>query len=257
MISLGKICELLIIRCLVSRVLMRSLFVLCFLIACSWAHAQEHVISPNTTEPSHKKLFSKIEILGGLSYIRPRGNDFFTDILDNKFGINAGLGLSHELSFRFGVDIKFLYEEKGYRFKVYQQNYDYNPPATQKSVSDLTLRYATCSISPRYAIDKRRRFYVSAGPYIGYLIDESHWNEIYIDGKLISKTGARGYKSSSYETLDFGIVSSLGYNLSIKSFLTRTIQLNYNLGLIDVSKPPTGPMWNNTYSLLIGITIKK
>jgi hypothetical protein len=196
-----------------------------------------------------KKLISKIEILAGPGYIRPRGNKYFRDILDFKVGFNAALGISHRINDRFEVNVKFSYEDKGYRFEVYQENLDYNPPAMQRSILENILHYVTCSISPRYTFDKKARFYVSSGPYIGHLI--------YINGNLISKNGARSAKSLSYETFDVGITCSLGYSLNIKSNLNGTVQFNYNLGLINVSKPITSPMWNTTYTLLLGIAINK
>jgi len=219
--------------------------------------AQDFANEANTSGSLYpKRLISKIELLVGPSYIRPRGSDFFEDILDTKFGFNAAVGLSHDIGANFELTLKFGYEDKGYRFEVYQENYDYTPPAKQRSITDNTLHYVTCSISPRYTIDEKRHFYISTGPYTGYLINQSLSNEIYIDGELISKSGARGFKSDDYQTFDFGITSLVGYNLDIRENLRGTIQLNYNFGLSDVLKPSSS-MKNTTYGLLLGITIIK
>jgi len=237
---------------------MRSLFVLHLLIVCSWAHAQDHMIRSSATELSPKKLVSKIEFLLGPSYIRPHGVESFNSTQDFKLGVSAGVGLIHQLSSRFDLNLKFFYEDKGYRLETVAINSDYNPPATQRSVIDITFNYATASISPRFLVDKNQHFYLSAGPYVGYLFSERIQNEIYINEVLISKTGSRGVSPYyDYKKVDVGLTTMIGYDININRRLAGTFQFLYNLGLIEVTKGTIAPMSNTTYSLLLGITINR
>ena len=205
-----------------------------------------------------KRLISEIELLFGPSIIYPRGDKFTKKNRVPKLGVCATLGFTHQFSPRFGINLKAIYESKGLKAIYYSFNADYNPPATQKGVMDITLNYATISLLPRYFLGRKLKLYTGVGPYLSYLLTEKYYAELYINASLITKSGSRPDPDLYYKKIDAGLTSIVGYNSQINAKRDFSIQFAWNLGLMNVNNPALYPILsNNSFSLLLGVSLHK
>ena len=239
---------------------MKSILKVAVLISCLTS-VHSHIYSQENTSASSndlnvrypRPLISKIEVLTGGSFIYGVWKDSQSSHAV-KIGYSANIGFVHEFNSRVGINVKLLYEDKGIKDILYSP---YDPPSVSKSITDITLNYLTVSVLPRYSLDQKNQFYLSIGPYFSYLLSNKYSAELYVDGELFQKSSYRSTKSSTFKEYDFGATALIGYDIHFNQRIGGTIQVLYNAGLINASKPEITPFRNNTISLLLGITIPK
>jgi len=233
-----------------------AVFAVCLF--CLRVDAQELPKGPVIQELYPRRFISELEFLVGPALIIAGGD---ATTINNRvpwLGFSFGVAAVRKITSKFAMGIKVSYEDKGLRSIYYSVNYDYNPPAQQKSVQDIKLRYGLISILPRYWIIKRPKIYISAGPYFGYLVSERYYTELYIDGKLVTKYGSRPDPDLYYKKFDFGLTAGALYSFTINKKRNGCVQFFYNHGFLEVNKPTLFPVIRNTtYALLLGISLNR
>ena len=111
--------------------------------------------------------------------------------------------------------------------------------------------YLTVPILARFTVGKRVRFFVSAGPYMSYLIQyTSKANNGYTDLGTYNKTDL-------FKRLEFGVSAGLGFGVHIKDVVFISLEVRNNTGLTDISDSSTNissSRRTNTLVPLIGVT---
>ncbi|MEK6781754.1 MAG: outer membrane beta-barrel protein [Bacteroidota bacterium] len=232
-----------------------KLIALPVLLIAFYATAQEPVSEPDLAKLQPKRLVSKIEFLAGPSIIYPYGNEGFEKARVGKLGFAANVGLIHNINSRLAINLKFRYENKGSKTIAYSPNIP--PPDSQKSILDVTLKYATFSLLPCYSIWKEREFYIGFGPYFGYLNSVKTSIEVYMNGILSGQSTSSPDPYLFNKAFDVGLTTVIGYNVHINQKTECSVQFLHNLGLVYLSKDTTYPVRNNTFSLLLGFSINK
>lgn len=130
---------------------------------------------------------------------------------------SVGTGIAYESKGAKGIDMKVLDEEgislgSHYNFKyVYQ--------------------YITVPLLIRYTVPYSLPFYITAGPYMGYMVNYTESFEI---GKL--------NRTPDMQKTDWGLSAGIGISFPITEHWNVSAELRNNMGLYNVR---TG---NNTYS---------
>jgi opacity protein-like surface antigen len=201
-----------------------------------------------------KKLISKVEILtgGSLVYGVWKGSEVPHAF---KLGYSANLGLVHSLDRRFELNVRFLYEDKGIR-SCLESSWSDDPPVIAKAITDITLNYLSVSVVPRYVMGDRGKFYVGIGPHASYLKNDRLRQEVYLNGELFQRSGAKPAKLG-FKRHDIGMTIMGGCNLHVKNRTSATLQILYNAGIMDATHSGMTRFKNNTLTLLVGITIDK
>jgi hypothetical protein len=210
----------------------------------------------DTYELAPKPIVSELEFMVGPDFIYPFVN-IGSESRVVKVGVVASLGLTHQFSSKVSLNFKLSYENKGIRSIYYSLNEDYNPPAQQKGIQNITLNYVTVALLPRYHPLKKVNVYIGAGPYFGYLISEKFLKEVYINGQLVSKSGGNPDPHEFYKEYDLGLTSLVGYNFRLTSKFSGCLQFIYNLGMTDVIKSQDEKLRNNSFIFLVGISLPK
>jgi hypothetical protein len=211
-----------------------------------------------------RRFISSFEALLGLGNSKFRGSDGLTNQVLNPV-FSYGAGLSHTLSDRFDLNVKFLVERKGFKadeLSTYPDPFNNNTPTTVREIRGDKLDYITISVFSRYFFDVKKHFYMGVGGFAGYLTKATNYTETYsLQGNLISYNS--GDQLSQFKKYDVGLSFNLGYMTPLSKRLGLNFQLVNTIGLTDIinhDQPnvnPTDELKNNSISLLVGVSLKK
>lgn len=202
-----------------------------------------------------KRVISRIEFLIGANLVYTGGADFLKENRVGKIGFHSTLGLSHTFSSKFDLNLQVSYEAKGYKFKYLSDNP--GPPPTNKFIEDVTLNYASATLLPRYSILPKRKLEIGVGPYVGYLINTKITQKSYFNDVLVRKYQSRPNNGLNFKDFDFGVSFMAGSNFNLNDRKNLTIQLLYSRGLVEFNKPEIASKINNTFSLLVGLSVDR
>ncbi|HSQ46598.1 MAG TPA: porin family protein [Lutibacter sp.] len=129
------------------------------------------------------------------------------DITDNKtlIGFNVGVFAEIMLADSFYLQPELLYSTQGAKFDE----------STSGFSADLNLNYINIPLMFKY--DVANRFYLEAGPQIGFLVSAEVLDQDVKD---------------EFESTDFGANFGLSYGFTEKLFA----QARYNIGLSNIAK---------------------
>jgi hypothetical protein len=96
--------------------------------------------------------------------------------------------------------------------------------------------------------------FVSAGPYVGWLVSWKHTSEVYTNGDLLYRAVNRYKGGDDIKVLDFGFVISIGAPFSIGKKMRAVTSLEYSRGLVSIGE--TADVKNQTLSLLFSLQLK-
>lgn len=184
--------------------------------------------------------FSRAYLFGGPSSVLIRGDNRYPSAF--KLGYSLGIGATHYWGKHFGLQERLLWETKGYK------------EDTGSTIYELKNSYFTASLIPQWIFGKQNQFNLGAGLYIGSL-QKSNMTIRYIT----SGTSTSYSALDSYNKFDYGFVFNLGFTSKPYRNFVFTFQFNDNYGLNgivnwNIPSPLFPPWYNNTYSLLLGIT---
>ena len=193
---------------------------------------------------------SKIDfgLQGSPSLISMHGNEILSELNQAGLGFSAGISAQFNVHKHWSVVTDINFERKG----------DHTDGVITDMLGEVigTFRgqqqfdYLALPILVRYHFGEQIRFFVNAGPYVGYLLQQN--NKISSD-----LVGPSSYSSKAdFKSLDYGISAGFGMTAQINSKLSYTVELRNNLGLYNLSALPVidnGKVQTNALNLLVGL----
>lgn len=194
---------------------------------------------------------TEIGIEGGPSMIFLRGLDIFRQVPSMGVGFTGGIYGQFNVSGRTSLHTSIAYERKGSVLRV--SFTDINGTITGKGTGRSNYDYLTMPILLRASLGKKGRYFLNAGPYLGYLIQRSE------------VANAENYHSTyhvdmkSDKRFDTGISAGIGMSIPFKTKFDLSFELRNNLGLYNTSAvlaENDGTIKTNSTVLLFGFGYK-
>jgi hypothetical protein len=207
-----------------------------FLITSSFSFAQDNKFD--------------IGIEGGPSLISLRGNVAINNQTTTA-GFLGGVFCQYNFSKVFSLRTGLAYEQKGTSSPSFV-NDNLGNVLGQVNVRSQ-FNYLTMPLLVRATFGQKIKYFVNAGPYYGYLINQKL--------ETASTTFKRDFTDNTffYNRADFGISTGLGISIPIKSRFALSAEIRHNLGLANISKLPVigaGTINTNATNVLFGVTYK-
>jgi hypothetical protein len=206
-----------------------------------------------------KRFISRIECSVGMTLSIPYGSYFTAkpEVVIPKLGYAFGLSASHDFARIISVDVAVLYEVKNYSTSQDVFWASLNPPQNSTTLIENELKYLNLYAVTNFRLGNSSKFFLGAGGYYGFLRGGGTSETSTYSGG--NKTFFYTSSTSWLENSDHGLILSLKYRHPISERYDIHIQLLNALGLYDITTNPLPlvVIRNNTYSLMIGITLKK
>lgn len=189
-----------------------------------------------------------IGIEGGPSLISLRGNSAVNSY-GSGFSFAAGVAVQYNISTHFSLRTNVHFERKGTNTKVLFT--DVNGATIRDGRIHLNFDYITLPLLARYSVGERIRFMANAGPFVGYLLNQTgSFRGVGNDPSI------EYFRLQDFNRIDFGIALGVGTAIPIGSHILFSVELRDNLGLMNISKVPVignGSIKTNSVVLLIGL----
>jgi hypothetical protein len=190
-----------------------------------------------------------IGVEGGPNIIFLRGNEIMNQFYDPTIGFSGGATFQYNLGTIVSLHTGLSYERKGAAIRdVVLVDQTGNP--TGSYTAHFNYNYLNLPILVRASFGEKTQFFVNAGPYIGYLINQMVVN---------SDTKKKYDNTKSNKKIDMGVSAGLGILIPFGEKLAFTLELRNNLGLYNVSALqfyPEGAIKTNSTNFLIGFTYR-
>lgn len=193
---------------------------------------------------------SKIDfgLQGSPSLISMHGNEILSELNQAGLGFSVGISAQFHVHKHWSVVTDINFERKGANSDGVLTDNLGEVIGTFRSQQQFD--YLALPVLVRYHFGEQIRFFVNAGPYVGYLLQQN--NKISSD--LI---GPSSYSSKAdFKSLDYGVSAGFGMTAQINSKLAYTIDLRNNLGIYNISALPVinnGKVQTNSLNLLVGL----
>jgi hypothetical protein len=185
---------------------------------------------------------------GGLGLGLLWGNDIVSSFRKPILAIHAGGNFHYRLSNKFVIAAEAAIDRKGQSLSGEFKDINGNSLGIIRNRSNFL--YATVSALGRYSFGLKKRFYILAGPFGGYLIQQ--YTSFIPDFSPRSQNS----NTNSFKRIDAGITSGLGYELPVSANKSLTFELRNSLGLRNISKTPViNHQSLNTNSTLLRIGV--
>lgn len=241
-----------------------------------------------------KRFIDKVEFVIGAGLCFNHGNMFIENYrgeyangnyVENKrltkLGYSIGIGVYHPVNDRIDINVRVLWEQKGYKSEL---NYPINPinnDAREYNTSEYTYNYFTVPVTAKIFVERRRKLAILLGGYLSLIRSVSNKEEFYnpIDntrtysnfiGRALVGFDANGGINTAafipglqgFEEYDYGAVLGLSYEFKIKDRSGLLFQLIDNYGFANVNKPnftliPSPTEKNHTISLMVGYIYRR
>lgn len=164
---------------------------------------------------------------------------------DTKYKPTASVVLGPTFSYHFSSNMAIssglMLERKGTVVETFV-----NPSTTR-----INLDYLTLPILARYSFGNFVNWYVNAGPYVSYLIQE---NRIFSNSSTFA---AESKNTDDFKRMDFGLSGGIGIRVPVMCNVYFNTELRHNYGLNNISALPVykdGKLQTNSSSLMLGFT---
>lgn len=146
-----------------------------------------------------------------------------------NFGINYKFD-APEQKYVGCIEIDLNYMEKGFKYETYNESGEiYSRKYTMIELPILWQPYLPLSKK-----NSSTRFYLSAGPYLGYALNSTE--QLYKkEGGTIISEGEYSYISARDNRFEFGVVAGAGIQVAIKRFMIGA-EFRYGIMLSDIMK---------------------
>ena len=165
-------------------------------------------------------------------------------------GFSGGFFLQYNFPKTFSLRTNIDFEKKGTIDKVTLSDVSGNSVNTS---FHFNFDYLVMPVLFRATFGKKINYFINAGPYVGYLINQT------FKYNYLNKTNITNY-TNSYNRFDAGITTGLGISIPVKEKILISCEIRNNIGLSNLVKDPTDSYPNkiktNSTNLLIGFTYK-
>lgn len=176
-------------------------------------------------------------------------NTFFNS--DPKPAVFGSGGFIFQYNFKNFLSLKtgISYQRKGYQedmiFTDNAGNY------SGKGTISSRLDYLTLPILVKASFGKKVQFFVNAGPYVGYLLQETDRQKF--NG---TTTNQADLNAIGINRWDFGIAGGVGIAIPIRTFWVISVEARNYSGLSDINQYSYSKWLTNTTDLRVGVAYK-
>lgn len=175
------------------------------------------------------KGIDEVEIMAGPGLVSLRGITH-PEYNETKVGYTAGIGASWYLSNKTALSTKLLLERKGNRRSYEVTYFDELSQEFKGQIEEIRiLDYLSVPVTFRFFFDKRKYFFVEAGPYGSYLHKAQSITNLSWRGKDINN------RKDSYTEFDAGIFVGAGYRPPLSRSLSAGFLISSAYGFTDIS----------------------
>lgn len=167
-----------------------------------------------------------------------------------KYGFDflVGFGLEVPLNDKLSLLANVNYERKTPKISLideYSIYYDYakGDYAYDEIPAKVRMHYITVPINAKYYIGAKKNFFVQAGPYAGFFIDDT----FFVDGKEQTSEIAGG---SDFKMLDLGISAGIGTQFKVDEKHHISLSLRNNFGFTNISDMPDYKLKTNAFNFV-------
>lgn len=214
----------------------KFIFLIISIITLTPAFAQDHRIEIG------------VEVSPGMTSLR--GNPL-VDRHDATLGFTGGFFLQYNFSNLFSLRTNLALERKG--SSNTSQVTDQNGNIMDDMTLHFNFNYLVLPILTRASFGQRAKFFIDAGPYLGYLLK----NTAVLKGENYETT--RSHDDSLYKKADFGLSTGAGVSIPLNKNISLSFEARNSLGLTNVSAVPViadGSIKMNSLNLLVGLVFQ-
>jgi hypothetical protein len=186
-----------------------------------------------------------IGIEGSPSLISIRGNPIIKKYHNSTIGFTGGIFVQYNLNKFLSIRTNINFERKG---SVVESNFTDSRGNNLIYTNKLNYDYSTIPFLVKTTIGNKYKFFVNAGPYIGFLIGAKN----ILKSTLINSSS----ELNGFNSIDWGLATGLGVSIPIKQKLALSIELRNNLGLHNISALKVmddGTIKTNSTNLNLGV----
>jgi hypothetical protein len=198
----------------------------------------------------------EIGIQAGNSLVSMRHTGYSQYPYRFKSAFSAGLFVQYNINKYFSLRVEPGYEKKGYDTSYDSTFIENGNPIKilQEFPITANFNYITIPVLARASIGKKVKYFINAGPYVGFLMSQ---NIIYNYG-VVNYDKYKYNTAHNYKTLDFGITTGLGMYIPMKNIFALSFEIRNNLGLMNISNPTYNSDINKTlaFNLLLGFSYR-
>lgn len=194
-----------------------------------------------STNAQTENLSLSINAGGGISSIRP--------IYDTDFGFKGELQARYSLNQIFSAVMGVGYEQIGIRDNITYYDQGWQPMFTYST--RISFDYINIPILVRAEFGKKNKYFVNAGPTIGYLFNIDYHYSDQTDNALYDAQNDGGYKTLN-TTISFGA----GVEIPMGEKTALLFEIRDNFGFTDISSSELTNLKTNSAHLLVGLNIK-
>jgi hypothetical protein len=188
-----------------------------------------------------------IGLEGGPGSISLRGNSI-VNLHGPSIAFSGGLTFQYHLGKVVSLRSGLSYDRKGSLWTG--QATDFNGIPLGVITSRTNWDYLTLPVLLRTSFGKKKRFFVNAGPYLGYLVQQG----TVTSGDQIATRRERD--NARIKHVDCGLSTGLGLNLPLSKKCIFSVEIRNNRGLYNISSVPVigdGSIKTNATVLLLGV----
>jgi hypothetical protein len=180
----------------------------------------------------------------GLSLVSMRGNFVLDNFQKSKLSFTIGVFFQYNINANFALRSNISFERKGFASGPHSGYDSVSGPITVKSFSRFD--YLCLPVLARAYFGKKYRFFINAGPYVGYLVGQADVTKVN-DEKFIQK------HIVNFNKADLGLTGGAGVEIPLKRYVL-SFEIRDNFGLSNISQIPVannGSIKTNALNLLI------
>jgi Outer membrane protein beta-barrel domain len=182
---------------------------------------------------------------GGLGRFNVNVDSFFRGKTLWRTRLQGGIFVQYRFSERYSLRTGLLYEHKGTSVKSPSVTF---PPLM--ATYNFNLYYCVLPILMRATFGEEKQFFVNGGPYIGYLLHYTQFEDNAIG------EGPKYNVSHKAHRIDAGISLGIGGHIMLTKAFLMSLELRHNLGLLNVMKKEyyaEQAIKNRSTQLLLGL----
>ena len=172
---------------------------------------------------------------------------------DPNIGFYTGLSGQYNFNEHFAIHTELAFDRKGTKVDLTFSDRNGNETGTGKQINQFN--YLTLPILFRASIGNKVKYFLQAGPYLSYLLNETSKYSSSIDNPRYNLK----INGTSHTTpMDFGISAGLGALIPVKEKFAISCELRGNYGLVDLYNRHSSNVneLNESLNFLVGVTYR-
>ncbi len=196
-----------------------------------------YTVLAQKNKSADRQINMEYGFLSGVNFNSIRKNNqtiFIKENLRSYTGLSIGGYFKLNINKLFGVKILTQYDQNGY--KIGEITFT---DATGNNLAPGTITnkttYLNFPIVGEFTFGNKTKYYVNAGPYIGFLLSSNFITKI--SATATSEASTTKSKSDGFKSTNFGISLGTGALIPISKKVALHVGVKNNFGLTNIIKP--------------------